>query len=76
MHLTRGTPYPSTITAVPAWRIDWSDVALPSRYPWLVTRVSARSTTGVRDITYSRIVACSIPSASAQALPFSGFCSR
>ncbi|AWN30354.1 hypothetical protein DKG71_33165 [Streptomyces sp. NEAU-S7GS2] len=37
---TRGTPYESTMTAVPACRTDWKVVALPSLKPWLVTRVS------------------------------------
>lgn len=46
-HRTRGTPRLSTSTAVPAWRTDWKLVAAPLRKPWLVTRVSTRSTTGV-----------------------------
>jgi hypothetical protein len=44
-----GTPWLSTRTAVPAWRTDWNVVAWPLLNPWLVTRVSARRTTGVRE---------------------------
>ena len=40
---TRGTPWSSTRTAVPAWSTDWKGVALPLVKPWLVTRVSTRS---------------------------------
>lgn len=43
----RGTPWLSTSTAVPAWSTDWNVVAWPLAKPWLVTRVSARRTTGV-----------------------------
>lgn len=45
----RGTPWLSTSTAVPACRTDWKVVAWPLLNPWLVTRVSARRTTGVRE---------------------------
>ena len=37
---TRGTPAPSTSTAVPACSTAGKDVARPSRKPWLVTSVS------------------------------------
>nr|WP_051966408.1 hypothetical protein [Kitasatospora mediocidica] len=45
----RGTPRLSTSTAVPACSTDWKLVAAPSANPWLVTRVSTRSTTGVSE---------------------------
>lgn len=45
----RGTPWLSTSTAVPAWSTDWNVVAWPLAKPWLVTRVSTRSTTGVSE---------------------------
>jgi hypothetical protein len=45
----RGTPWASTSTAVPACSTDWNVVAWPLAYPWLVTRVSTRSTTGVSE---------------------------
>jgi hypothetical protein len=45
----RGTPRSSTRTAVPACRTDWKVVAWPLLKPWLVTRVSTRSTTGVSE---------------------------
>ena len=45
----RGTPWLSTRTAVPACRTDWKVVAWPLANPWLVTRVSARRTAGVRE---------------------------
>ena len=44
-----GTPRLSTSTAVPACRMDWKLVAAPLAKPWLVTRVSIRSTTGVSE---------------------------
>src|SRR3954451_15286278 len=47
-HFARGTPKLSTSTAVPASRTDCSGVACPLRKPWLVTRASVSSTTGVR----------------------------
>lgn len=46
---TLGTPRLSTRTAVPAWSTAWYVVAAPFRKPWFVTRVSARSWSGVRE---------------------------
>lgn len=48
-HRARGTPWLSTSTAVPACSTDWYAVAWPFAKPWLVTRVSTRSTTGVSE---------------------------
>ncbi|MDH6131306.1 hypothetical protein P3T37_000675 [Kitasatospora sp. MAA4] len=45
----RSTPRLSTSTAVPACSTDWKPLATPFAKPWLVTRVSTRSTTGVSD---------------------------
>jgi hypothetical protein len=47
---TRGRPRESMSTAVPDWSTDWKLVALPSAKPWLVTRVSTFSTTGVSEL--------------------------
>ena len=44
---TRGSPWVSMSTAVPPCSTDWKVVAAPLLKPWLVTRVSSRSTTGV-----------------------------
>jgi hypothetical protein len=44
---TRGSPWASMSTAVPPCSTDWKLVAAPLLKPWLVTRVSRRSTTGV-----------------------------
>jgi hypothetical protein len=43
----RGSPLLSINTAVPDCSTDWNAVACPFWNPWLVTRVSALSTTGV-----------------------------
>ncbi len=43
----RGSPLLLISTAVPDCSTDWNAVGAPFRNPWLVTRVSARSTTGV-----------------------------
>ena len=51
-HFTRGVPYWSTSTAVPDCSTAWRGVALPFLNPWLVTRVSRSSTTGVSSDRY------------------------
>lgn len=56
---------------MPRWSTDWKLVARPSRKPWAVTCVSARSTTEVRPRRKSGTAACGTPAACAKerALP-------
>ena len=54
----RGTPYWSTITAVPACRMSCSSVACPLKNPWFVTRVSLRRSTDVSPLMYANIGDC------------------
>jgi hypothetical protein len=72
----RGTPWLSTSTAVPACSTDWKVVARPLANPWLVTRVSARRTTGVSECRYAGMSDCAIPSTPAHAAPLSGWVVR
>ncbi len=75
-HLTRGTPYLSTRTAVPASRIAGISLARPFTKPWLVTAVSERKMTGVRPATYVAMSSVRMESAAAHALALSGFAWR
>ncbi|MDV2477882.1 hypothetical protein F8M49_25350 [Rhodococcus zopfii] len=73
-HRTFGVPRSSTSTTVPDSRTDCTATTLPLRYSCMVTRVSARSSTGVSLRTYSRAsVTFRTPS---HASIFAGSCSR
>jgi hypothetical protein len=73
---TRGSPWESMSTAVPAWSTDWKLVALPLAKPWLVTWVSRLSTTAVSDPMYDWMSDCGTPSTPAQALALAGLAAR
>jgi hypothetical protein len=72
----RGTPNRSTNTPVPACSTTWRARARPFSYPKFVTRVSARSSTGVSPRMNVAISPTGIRCAEAQAAALSGFAAR